>query len=243
MTRWLRCAALAGALGLVAAGLAVHTARAQALALASGIGEAVATLALSQGLDAPRELHVNGMAVWLSVGSVPRPIAQVLRELRQGCRFEVHQHDDELGQLVCLQAGGLLRFARLQRSPGDQSFVVQVWSRGTLSLASAFPERGDAPGRDLTAVPRPAQAQRVLSAWQAGEPALLNVYRSAHDAKATSRGYRSALRAAGFQIHPRAAGTGRFERDVLFARRGSSQLAVAISQDGRGRALVFVAPL
>ncbi len=151
---------------------------------------------------------------------------------------------DLIGRLRALRASGdlralgQLRFAWARRE-GAATAYVAVWSEGSLPLRAMFPARGDAPGRDLPGVPRPAGARRVLSAWQQERAPMLVGYRAALPAAQLMARYRVALEAQGFHVRalePAAAHT-------LLLSRGSALASATISADGRNAARLTLLPL
>ncbi|HEY5955671.1 MAG TPA: hypothetical protein VIV60_03915, partial [Polyangiaceae bacterium] len=73
----------------------------------------------------------------------------------------------EFGNDFNLKTLGQMRYAKAQRY-GDRTNLVMFWTEGDMKLKELFPKVGDAPGRDLTLVPRPKAGQRLLSAYEEG---------------------------------------------------------------------------
>ena len=99
-----------------------------------------------------------------------------------------------------VSAIGALRFVWAQRAGRTTSYIA-VWTEGRLPLRAMFPERGDAPGRDVPEVPRPRGARRVLSAFQAQREPLLVSYVAAESPARLAAGYREQLLGLGFEVH------------------------------------------
>lgn len=59
---------------------------------------------------------------------------------------------------------GGLRYVAARPDEGGGARVTATWTDGHLDIGAMFPAKGDAPGEDPTAAPRPADARRLLSA-------------------------------------------------------------------------------
>lgn len=77
-----------------------------------------------------------------------------------------------------LRSLGQFRYA-LARRQADVTTLVMFWTEGDARLGEMFPREGDAPGRDLVAVPRPPEARRILSGFEEGLPYGFAVYEAA----------------------------------------------------------------
>jgi len=83
----------------------------------------------------------------------------------------------ELAKTGDLGKVGAFRYVIVDRGPGaTKTHVLRQWTDGEFNLVSMFPAQGDAPGRDLAEVPRPAGARRVLDASVDGSPFGVRVY-------------------------------------------------------------------
>jgi hypothetical protein len=102
-------------------------------------------------------------------------------------RFLEHADPSEVGDL---------RFAWAFRS-GDTTTYVGVYTDGPLPLAAAFPARGDAPGSDVSGVPRPEHARRVLSAFQRDAAPMLASYESSAGPRVALQSFAGQLRHRG----------------------------------------------
>jgi hypothetical protein len=93
---------------------------------------------------------------------------------------------------------GPLRYAYASRSterPEDQTFLLTMWAEASIRIRDFLPVgQNDAKGTDLADVPRPPNAQRILSATEASAPSGVYVYlvEAAAPAELT-RMYRRAL--------------------------------------------------
>lgn len=83
------------------------------------------------------------------------------------------------GQTGELGALGQLRYAYAKKTEQGNTHILTGWTLDKFNV-SAFtpPETGDVAGSDFPEMPRPENAQRVLSARVEGTPFGLNVYRS-----------------------------------------------------------------
>lgn len=101
-----------------------------------------------------------------------------------------------------LNTGDLAAFGELRYFlvlPGEHggSAFLTAWTRGSAKLLEMFPEQGDAPGEDLPNVPRPAEAQRQLSAGVPGKgrltsygvPSALNIALERYQEQLTRAGW------------------------------------------------------
>ncbi|MGB5372507.1 MAG: hypothetical protein WBM75_07645 [Polyangiales bacterium] len=139
-----------------------------------------------------------GQVACLDMGDTPRDLHSLVD------RFLRFSETGDLGEL-----GGLryMHARRVSDMPGGQTFVLTVWADSAFNLFRMLPADGsDAQGGDVAAVPRPRGSQRVLSAWEAGSPSGVVVYR-VPDASAAElvSFYRSELSANGWTIierHP-----------------------------------------
>lgn len=79
-----------------------------------------------------------------------------------------------------MSAMGGLRYARVQRvSDSDASFLFAMWADSGLDLFQMLPtDEADSDGSDPIGVPRPPGSQRLLSAWEIGQPSRVFVYRT-----------------------------------------------------------------
>jgi hypothetical protein len=103
-----------------------------------------------------------------------------------------------------LNTGDLVAFGELRYFlvlPGDHggSSFLTAWTRGSAKLLEMFPERGDAPGEDLPGTPRPAEAQRQLSAGVPGKGRLTSYGVPRAPAVALER-YQEQLLQAGWNV-------------------------------------------
>lgn len=192
------------------------------------LGDAKAELAhLDTSLR--RESDSEGVLACLDTGG-PLALNQVI------ARLEGFLETGDLGDV------GSLRVVRAQRGRG-RTTVLALWTEGSAPLSRLFPSRGDAPGRDPLDFPRPPGTRRVLSAFEAGEPYALTVYREEDGAEADServRAYRASLEGRGWRVTERARGALvaiRSERTLVVQRRrgksgrGGSWLVTELSSE------------
>jgi len=97
---------------------------------------------------------------------------------------------------------GDLSFVYAEQHAQRTTYVV-LESTGSVPLREMFPESGDAPGRDLSGLPRPEGARRVLSAWQADARPMLAAYAVEASPAAAARRYGGTLQRAGLSLHAR----------------------------------------
>ena len=138
------------------------------------------------------------------------------------------------------QVGGL-RLATVERGD-NQTVFVTTWSDGPIDTPSMFPTEGDAPGFDMSGVPRPANARRVLSAREAGQAKAFNAYAvSGQPLDETRRAFTAQMVAAGFTV-PKAGTTGS-ETSGYVAQRGDEAVVVAFVAPERAETIVTISSL
>jgi hypothetical protein len=138
----------------------------------------------------------------------------------------------EFGRTQDLKSLGGLRYA-LARRHGETSTLVLFWTEGNAKFAELFPKGHDAPGRDLFDVPRPAQAKRVLSAFEQGQPYGLAFYRiEGQSLSAVRAAYDLTLQQAGWRTEMARDGSVRarkVRRSLLVRIRAARRSAVLVS--------------
>lgn len=97
----------------------------------------------------------------------------------------------ETGELGAL---GQLRYAYAKKTESGKTHILTGWTLDKFNV-SAFtpPETGDVAGSDFPEMPRPDNAQRVLSARVEGTPFGLNVYRSDVEPKKVAEQFDEAM--------------------------------------------------
>lgn len=179
--------------------------------------------------DAGLEEPAGGLAVLDGVLRAEREGAGFVvcidgfREADLGARMRAF---DRSGDLAAL---GELRYAFARPAGEGGALVVSVWTRGAFRIGRMFPERGDAPGRDVDGVPRPEGARRVLSVWEGERPYRFAIY-GAEDAtvEGAARDVGRELARAGWNVTPRTASP---PERVLHATRAGRSVLVVITAD------------
>jgi len=122
----------------------------------------------------------------------------------------------------------------------DTTTYVAVYTDGPLPLAEAFPDHGDAPGADVTGVPRPRHGRRVLSAFQRDAAPMLATYESAVPPGLALQAFAGQLSRRG--LTPTAPKDG---EHALFASTPSGEvdLVAFASAAGNGKTLLTVVRL
>lgn len=120
---------------------------------------------------------------------------------------------------------GELRYV-LARREGDTTSALVLWTEGAFPLLKMFPEHGDAPGADPPGVPRPGQAERVLSAVERDAPYSLTLYRAPSEPAAALASYLDQLKRAGWNVTP-----GR-QPNASWARRGDRLVLISANAVG-----------
>jgi hypothetical protein len=139
----------------------------------------------------------------------------------------------ETGDLAAL---GQLRYV-LARREGNLTSALLLWTEGAFPLLHMFPEHGDAPGRDPRGIPRPAQAERLLSAAERDAPYSLTLYRVSGGPAPALAGYLEGLKGAGWSVTP-----GR-QANAAVARRGDQTVLVSVQATGAQKSTLSVLAL
>lgn len=125
---------------------------------------------------------------------------------------------------------GPLRYAYARQSEGSQTFVLTMWTDGSVNLRQLVPaEDGDAVGRDPAAVPRLSGTRRLLSAAEVGEPTGVFIYSAEEvpvdEAQAV---YRRLLSAHGWTLIERHRGESLRIDDARVLHAGRGQRLVTV---------------
>jgi hypothetical protein len=120
---------------------------------------------------------------------------------------------------------GELRYV-LARRAGDTTTALVLWTEGEFPLLRMFPDHGDAPGVDPLGIPRPGQADRVLSATERDAPYSLTLYRVPSGQTAALADYLDGLRRGGWSVtlgrQPNAAVARHGDRTVFISAEATS---------------------
>ncbi len=87
------------------------------------------------------------------------------------------QHIDDFSDSGDLSTFGNMQYAYLEKV-GDRTRFVTMSSAGPLNLTAMFPAQGDASGTDITGMPRPPKARRILSTLVGGRNEHITLYES-----------------------------------------------------------------
>jgi hypothetical protein len=139
----------------------------------------------------------------------------------------------ETGDLAAL---GNLRYVYARR--GDHGTeVAAVWTRGPLNLPEMVMFQGDAPGRDVDRVPRPANSRRILSAEMVGRQYGIHSYECAGPATHELAAYDELLPQLGWlRVANRATADARLnETSRAFVQRGATIILDVASEPGSTR--------
>lgn len=157
-------------------------------------------------------------------------------------RFQRFQESHDLHDL------GELRYVYAEPASGGRTHFVALWTEGNLRYDRLFPETGDAPGTDVTSIPRPPASRRVLLAYERGIDDVARIYEGSElDESQIESFYRRELPQNGWTIldatdDPRAHVAQRDVRPALVAQRGDQLAFFGLSTDfdGRGRAAILL---
>lgn len=130
----------------------------------------------------------------------------------------------DFGESKNLRSLGQFRYG-LARRTGDTTTLVLFWTEGDAKLTEMFPQSGDAPGRDLSGMPRPRGATRVLSAYEQGQPYGVANYRVEGSTHAQALDAYETLLASHGWI------TSRPKPAVVLARQSERSVVVSATQE------------
>jgi hypothetical protein len=123
-------------------------------------------------------------------------VACFARSRASGSLFERLRQFATTGELSAL--GELRYFSVLGHREGRTLFLA-AWPLGKVKLLEMFPRQGDAPGKDLPGLPRPAVATRTLSAGTPAGGRLVSYTLDAAPQQALAH-FRQQLTVDGFQF-------------------------------------------
>jgi hypothetical protein len=174
-----------------------------------------------------RDCQANSGGLSQELGQLPVAAQGVAipAQMRDPARwFTLREEDGRAGQVTCFvrtrSPGGLrglvARLATFAKSGdlaelGDAHYVVAqrvegsnlthvlaLWTEGHFNVLQMFPASGDAPGADSTAVPRPPNSVRVLSAEAPDRPYALRMYDSSLSASEILSSYSQQMQSRGW---------------------------------------------
>jgi len=135
----------------------------------------------------------SGYVACLDMGDAPRAFESIGRRF---LRFASSGDLSEVGSLRYVFA------RRADASSENETFVFTMWADSGFNVSRILPAEGtDAEGFDLAGLPRLPGSQRILSAWEPGQPSGVTVYRvAASSAREAESFYRSELPKNGWTI-------------------------------------------
>jgi len=158
--------------------------------------------------------------------------------VRKFSRFSETWDLSELGPIRYVYA------RRAEARPSRDTFVLTLWTEGSLDLSHLLPIAGDdAPGSDLPGVPRPSGAQRILSAKEDGEDAGVFIYLSGSASPGDiERTYRRRLPQLGWTIVERSPGESVQVSGIrmLSAEKGPRLVTLLASTEASGRTMTTI---
>lgn len=174
-----------------------------------------------------------GYVACLDMGDTPQDLGALVN------RFVAFSETGNLREL------GAPRYAFARRGtggPDGKVFVLTMWVDSALNLYRMLPREGsDAAGRDLFEVPRPPRSQRILSAWEEGQPSGVLVYRvAAKSARELESFYRVELPRAGWRVIEHDPGESVRVDDIhlLTAAKGNRLVTVLCQSEGASQAVL-----
>jgi hypothetical protein len=185
--------------------------------------------------DAPRQAPTSNPTVreWngrtgyiacLDMGAQSVPVTELAQRIG---RFGATGDVSEIGDMryVFIERGG--------SEDETRTHFVAMWTQGTFDVDAMFPERGDAPGRDVPDVSRPPESRRTLSGYERGQPYGLTVYASRDGAAILESHFRHTLRVHGWQVVEGREGRASDDPIVIVAEKGRRTVTVVVEPDLR----------
>lgn len=132
------------------------------------------------------------------------------------------------------------RYIYVQRPAGDRTTnVVGFWSeRSNMNLTTMFPNEGDAPGRTVPGVARPAGMRRVLTAYESGTPHSYTTFVGTTPTAQLETQLRRDMVASGWQFMPLRRTPMRAGEHLLAFERGRENVMFFLSRDENSTAVV-----
>jgi hypothetical protein len=177
----------------------------------------------------------EGIVFCLDMGAQRVSMAEFLARIRRAT---------ETGDL---SAVGGFRYVYISRdsTPNARTHVVGYWSDGSasLNLTRMFPVTGDAPGRDVPQLPRPAGLRRTLSAYELGTAYSYNVYEGFTPRARVEEQLRTQLVRDGWTLiplrHPRTRENLQGQNLLTFERGAANVMYVLGEENGRTSLATF----
>ncbi len=138
-----------------------------------------------------------------------------------------------------LSALGNIRYLFAQEADGGRTQYVALWTEGEFHVDHVLPSAGDAPGEDLSSVPRAPDAVRSLYAHEVGRDDRFVIYQDSSLSEwELEHFYRTELAGGGWDVmDTREEGA---EQQTVVALREGRQVYITLDTDvrGRGRAVI-----
>lgn len=166
----------------------------------------------------------NGFVACLDLGPESVPVTELAERIG---RFGRTGDVSEIGDMryVFVERGG--------SEGATRTHFVTMWTQGTFDVDAMFPERGDAPGRDVPDVTRPPGSRRTLSGYERGQPYGLTVYASRDGEAILENHFRHTLRVHGWQIVEGREGRDADAPVMIVAEKGRRTVTVVVEPDLR----------
>jgi len=165
--------------------------------------------------------EARGYVACLDTGNVELTSAEILR------RVQAFVAGGDLSEV------GRLRYLYAERASHDRTRFVGFWSDGPVRLLAMFPSHGDAPGIDVSDVPRPAGMRRILSAREVNQPYLLAMYAGNQPRSVLESHFASSMPAAGYTLlPPRGGHADPAAERMLTYERGNRTVTIVLGESG-----------
>jgi hypothetical protein len=153
---------------------------------------------------------------------------------------DLFERIERFGRSMDLADVGDFRYV-FARSFGERTHFIALWTDGSFSVSRMFPGSGDAPGRDAPGIPRPPDARRALSFYEADVPQTMTMYVGSPKSPAELADYyREALGDERWELLNEEA---RENQTTLVYERGTRLVTVVLARDmqGKGAATILTA--
>lgn len=175
----------------------------------------------------------KGFVACFDMGPEAVPVAELTRRI------------SEFAESGDVSRIGRFRYMFVEKGQQKTRFFA-MWVDGELNIKQMFPEKGDAPGDDPAAVPRPPEAKRLLSSFEDGFPQRFYVYEGSNlDPAGLESYYRDRLPGEGWTLlEGERAARAPDGTPTLVAERGPAEMAVLTftkDEAGRGMTTVLIA--
>lgn len=147
---------------------------------ADGLDSAFANLKLATAPDAPPiDRGFPGVGLMRSEEADKRGVMVCFAQGAATSQTDIVRRLTDFAKSGDLSRFGQVRYVAAKATKSGGTHVVAVWTSTSFKLDVMFPEKGDAPGSDVTELPRLPESRRLLTAYAEGAPYAIRVYETA----------------------------------------------------------------